>query len=193
MIVYGKHGTRRFCGRKVSLLVAVPEGAAEELIMKGHKVVLMGMLAMALTFGLMMTGCSSGGTGTGTPSGGGNFTVTGIPAEWNGKYVVASSTFSETNPFLILGTATKPKLTDPWNYPGVRISGTSVTIPLWILNTDETISSYTGNDTATPFQVWRLSSSSMTNDDQIVAGLWFGNVTFSNGSATVAASTGVAW
>jgi hypothetical protein len=172
-------------------MLAVPEGAAEEFIMKGHKVVLMGVLAGLLAFGLMMTGCGSSSGGGVTPSGGGSLTVTGIPSEWNGKYVVAQ-TATNTNTIVIIGSATKPTL-DPWNYPGVRISGTSVTIPLWTLNADGTISSYTGNDTATGFNVMRLSSSAATNDDSIVAGIWFASVTFTNGSATVAASTGTAW
>jgi hypothetical protein len=170
---------------------------AKEQSMKGQKAVLMGVLAGLLVFGLMVTGCSGGGDsggetpGGGTPVGGGGgsgFTVTGIPSEYIGKYA-AGMGYAGDN--VIVAAADKPTVTDrDIIVPAVRISGTSVTLPLWLLSKDGTsITSYTGS-TTTEFSIGVDSYTPFNTNVQTAAGIYFSSVTFTNGSATKAVSEG---
>jgi len=175
----------------------------------------LGILALTLVFTMTVVGCSDGSTdnkgnnngnngnngnsdnGNNDNSGGGTFTLTGIPAEYNGKYAVLigyekTEEEDEEDGLEILGFETVNLSTEICTYP--VISNGSVSIPLWI-PTGSNVTRYSGNHTFEEVGVGITSDQSFLFDGDIIdekSETWIGfyNVTFSNGSATRAWSQG---
>jgi hypothetical protein len=122
-----------------------------------------------------------------TGGGGGTFTLTGIPEEWNGKYADAQGAQHDAEVHIV-GSATEPTLISE---TAVLIENGTVTIPLWLVNEYEAISRYTDSETVAEFVVWVGKTAVLTESSyDPIAMVSFDNVTFSNGSATKAVSEG---
>ena len=93
---------------------------------------------MVLVFGMMVVGCDNGTT----DRGGGNITITGIPATYNGKWAFFSG-WSETH--LVAGFASLNIQTEVATL--VQISGGSVTLPAWRITNAGTVQRFSGNTT----------------------------------------------
>jgi hypothetical protein len=95
--------------------------------LKNKRFLLLGMSGALLVFGLMFTACDddSGGGGFG----GHTLTVTGIPAEHNGKYIMALGNLSGST--AIVGVAS----IDGSSYTLVKIAGGSAVIPIYYMDT----------------------------------------------------------
>jgi len=128
-----------------------------------------GMLAIVLAIGFI--GCGKGAAG------GGGFTITGIPSEYNGKYAMLNGLAGAS---VIVGYESKEnKLVLP------RISNGKVSIPLWkdkdggvtMKNTER----YSGSDTGLGVAVNIYDSES---GGEVLATAAYALVKFSNGNAT---------
>jgi len=145
-----------------------------------NKRFLFGMLIITLVLSAAGTACSG--------STGGTFTLTDIPSRFNGKYVILESagTINNSGDFLI--GANKFNVQD-WTGTLPRISNGIVTIPMWIVNEDETeIVRYNGNHRAgidiVLFEKAEIKDE-IDYDNLDIAEIFFDNVSFSNGSAKV--------
>ena len=123
------------------------------------------------------------------PSGGnGTFTVTDIPATYNGKYVMLQVQDNNLN---LMGCQTFNMQEDSVTLTLSQVSGGSVSIPVW----DETGKRYSGNANVVDgtSSIAILGSQTLTleyeegafDDTQILAAVFFDGVKFTNGSATV--------
>jgi len=137
------------------------------------------IVALVAAIGFSITACDDGSGGPG--GGGGTFTITGIPPKYNGKYVTFSG--GDGVNFVL------------YNYePGkrttlARISNGRVSMPLWKMNMDSSMTRYSGNDTCSlvgfitadsTVSAGGLAGSQTVPDAAILVR----SVTFSNGSAT---------
>jgi len=136
----------------------------------------------------------------GNNSDGGTFTLTGIPSEYNGKYVC----FFGGNDSYFIGEDNKEIVV--WGYKTVNtstytltlpvISNGSVSIPLWITTSSGNSMRYSGNHTLYVEIIIRdlqsVTFEELLDDgsDNNVALLIFSSVAFSNGSATKSSSQG---
>jgi hypothetical protein len=136
----------------------------------------------------------SGGTtpGGNNPSGdGGTFTLTGIPSQYNGKWAALEG---GNNSSFLLGCQSINMSTGVMTF--VPISGGTVSIPMWLMSGSEnnpTFTRYSGNQTVEVYvAIKNLASEIFTGDNEynIIAGVTFNSVTFSNGSATKVWSQG---
>jgi len=140
------------------------------------------------------TGNSGGGTGNNNSGSTGNsgvvtsgtFTLTGIPAIYNGKYAILQSSLP------IGGAQSINMATDTIIL--VPITNGSVSIPMWSgINTDNPIR-YSGNDTATVMvTIFNLATTTSSFDvlsPLPLSQIKFNSVTFSKGGATKSWSQG---
>jgi hypothetical protein len=154
----------------------------------------LGILVIALVFGMTVVGCDDGSTdGDGGENAGGTFVLTDIPTTYEGQYVLFSAEDSNVN---ILGFQSVNMSTETITLP--RISNGKAIIPLWIAtNTDPiSISRYYGNDTFTQDDRWgflifdkaRLTDDILSNR---IATIYFsGSVVFKNGYAEKSVNNG---
>jgi len=168
---------------------------SKEIFMKNRKF-WMGMLVIVLTFGMMFVGCddgskdddgsknnnTGGNTGENTGiSGGGKLTLTGIPAEYNGKYAMFRC---ETLTKVIVGAQSV-------NSDTVRlykISGGSVTLTLLEMSESGNSKAYTGNDTVSDGFIGIFDTDTTSTSYYDKFAVTFGNVDsieFKNGSSTI--------
>jgi len=145
---------------------------------------LLGILAIALVLGMTVVGCSDGSTNNNND--GGIFTLNNIPAVYEGKYAYFQANLSSEN--YIYGFKSASSSTSTITL--VKITNGQVKLPMWA-----SISSrYTGNDTVNSdvyvgiFNTPTITSSSII--ESIQAMISFSSITFSNGNATVSATTG---
>jgi hypothetical protein len=124
------HLTNQFSGKKVAQTRGtffLCHKILKEKIMTKKKIWL-GMLALALVFGMTVVGCGDDGGGGG---GGKSITITGISSGFEQAQIVLFSSMSE-NGMVAIGYKS--------------ISGTSVTIPLFTLSSEgELAGSWTGS------------------------------------------------
>jgi len=136
---------------------------------------LFGVIALAAIIGFSMVSCidldDDGGSGSG-----GMFTLTGIPAEYNGKY--AGTYQCWVNGGILMGYQSRSRSDIKYT----KISNGSVSIPMWI-GTEPNFRRYTGNDTASSLLGFSVMIYNSSTGNQF-ASLTFDPVTFSNGSAT---------
>jgi len=136
------------------------------------------MLVMALTLGLTMIGCNN------NPTGGedGTFTLTGIPAEYNGKYAVftgAENFEDEDNDFMLIGAQSNPTTRSG---TAVQIQGGRVSLPMWKM-TEGGSERYSGNDTVmATIDIYNNATVNAQTDEPIYTRS-FNSITFNNGSA----------
>jgi hypothetical protein len=125
---------------------------------------------------------------------GGSFTLTGIPAEYNGTWAYLSgwgfdSSSDEGLSLVGFKSITANVMTL------APVSNGSVSIPVWLIGVSSippTITGYSGNDTVN-VTVMITNTVTLTNDninDALVVTMSFGFVTFSNGSAAMSWSQG---
>jgi hypothetical protein len=147
----------------------------------------MGMLVLALVFGMMAVGCEDGSTN----DNGGTVTITDIPATYNGKYAYFEAwNYSNVQ---IGGCESVNMSTETITL--VKISNEKAILPLWVFNESTgSVSKYSGshafnqNDKIT---VGIFSTATLTDDSEPIAAIYFSSITFSNGSATKSANDGV--
>jgi hypothetical protein len=155
------------------------------------------MLANCLTHFTFMIGADTGTFAisnfkvediTPVPGTSGTFTLTGIPAEYNGKYAILFAGDDDG----IIGAQTVNISTRNATLPA--ISNKSVSIPLWKPNANYTsVARYSGNDTFVVF-IFIKDDGSFNGEfdqDDFVDGVSFESVAFSNGSASKTWSQGV--
>jgi formylglycine-generating enzyme required for sulfatase activity len=145
-------------------------------------------------FNITMWDLKVDGQGGNGGSGGGTFTLTGIPPEYNGKYAFLQA-YKEINnnvEFTVWGFKTITMTGDTITLP--VISNGSVSIPLWILTSSgNSFTGYSGNHTLESVGVGITNIQSTTVgdfDENGVASIDFSSVAFSNGSATRSWSQG---
>jgi len=135
-----------------------------------------GLLAITLVFGMTFAACnrSGGGAGSAGSSGrGGTFTLTDIPAEYNGKYAWVQEQ-TEAPPVVMGGDVVSAY--SGWPDKNTRISNGKVIIPMWSMPSGNR---YIGNDTISKVAVIICEENSIGG-----TGYFFDSVTFSNGSVT---------
>ena len=141
-----------------------------------RKILVSGLLVCLLALGLVFVSCG-GGSSEGT------FTVTDIPAEYNGKYVFIWIDPIDSNDRGISGFVSR----DNNGYTLPQISNGKVTIPLW--KGGET---YSGNGTYVTTTNFDHRVLVKIHENKVISGLnepnvryfFFASVTFSKGSAT---------
>jgi hypothetical protein len=156
----------------------------------------LGILVMALVFGMTVVGCDNSGP---TNENGGAFVLTDIPEEYNGKYAFFSQVFVTTD---------EPETVDESDEVGiigcqgintttgiatlVRISNGKVNIPTWVINfSNNSVSKYSGNDlVAGGVSIWDSQTVSLFIDEQALVWIDFDAINFSNGIATKSAKDG---
>jgi hypothetical protein len=135
-------------------------------------------------FRLQKQSGSTPGGGSGT---GGTFTLTGIPAQYNGKWATIEAGNDSVGLYLYGAQSVNASTSA---YTASPISGGSVSIPMWKPNSSyTTVTRYSGNDTCGVI-VWILETANHVffdededEDEDVIAGVGFYSVTFSNGSA----------
>jgi hypothetical protein len=132
---------------------------------------------------------------------GGTLTITDIPSEYNAQYTGFNASLGDV--IYIRGYQSVDESTDTTTLSQI-IDG-SVSIPLWLWknntagNSFISESSYTGNETVTGSQgglapcllIFGGDKQSPLIDPIFIAKIEFTSITFSNGSATVSANTGI--
>jgi hypothetical protein len=141
-------------------------------------------------------GALTGGSNPGTGSGG-TFTVTGIPAKYNGKYAYFVGIVNAVESIAVSGYQYTTG-TEALNTTYTRISNGRVSMPTWLnyIN-DNTSEKYSGNDTVNSIGFYicnygtvRENGADVTNT--IVVGV-FMPVTFTNGSVTKSRNDAFSW
>jgi hypothetical protein len=139
-------------------------------------------LALIAVIVLSFAACSKGG-GIG---GGGSFKLTGIPEESNGKYAVVYAAKLDAS-LVLVGVQSVNKSAKSVTLP--RISNGSVTIPMWKVEKDGSMTRYSGNDTLSMVVVAINDSEKLDNTEpkDILADMsgavpFIGLIKFSNGS-----------
>jgi len=127
------------------------------------KTIFWAMLVMVLAFGMTVVGCDIDPTDDDTddnkekainlPSTSGEFTFTGIPAKYNGKFALLEGYFSNNSSRLMLGFKSGTINTSNPNYystlTGVKIENGSVKLPVYTFfqsSPASTMQAYTGSD-----------------------------------------------
>ena len=173
--------------------------------MKSKKIRL-GILGMALIFGMMVVSCDNnttsgngnGGTTNGgsgdTTTGGGNITITGIPATYNGRWAGFQG---ESNTHFIMGMASISINTQTHSGTLVQISGGSVTLPAWsiCIIDDEVVQRFSGNTTvAGSFLISTMQTGTFDEIHySIFSGRHWESVVFSSGNVTLTWASGEPW
>jgi len=131
------------------------------------------------------SGAPAAGGRTPAQSGGGTFTLTGIPSKYNGKYALFNAAIPNSG-WSVDGFQDKLGQN---NYRLIRIQGTSVTFPLWRSEGTEgrNQSPYRGNETLGAV-VWFYDKATVNGWDSImnddIGAVYFYETRFSNGNAT---------
>jgi hypothetical protein len=141
--------------------------------------------AIALAFGMTVVGCGIGSMG------GGGFTLTDIPSQYNGKYAALAGANLKNTKLAYVGYQSfngkdKNSL--------CRISGGSVIIPVWTVEGSSKINKYSGSDTLTMVTVSIYDSEKQAKEDpqNPAAVNIFMSVDFSKGSAAASWKSGMA-
>ena len=141
--------------------------------------------AIALVFGTMVISCGIGSLG------GGGFTLTDIPSQYNGKYAALAGANLKNTKLAYVGYQSfngkdKNSL--------CRISGGRVVIPMWTVDGSTKIDRYSGSDTLTMVTVSIYDSEKKAKEDpqNPAASNIFMSVNFSKGSADASWKKGMA-
>jgi hypothetical protein len=141
--------------------------------------------AIALIFGIMVSSCGIGSLG------GGAFTLTDIPSQYNGKYAALAGANLKNTKLAYVGYQSfngkdKNSL--------CRISGGRVVIPMWTVDGSTKINRYSDSDTLTMVTVSIFDSEKQAKEDpqNPAASNIFMSVAFSKGSAAESWKKGIA-
>ena len=144
----------------------------------------LGMLVMVLVFGMAVIGC-----GNGDGNGGGYFTVTDMPAEFNGQFAWLAA-MDETEEFFVGGFVSANMNTGVATLP--QISGGTVRLPMWTHTDDGRVVRWSGDATLYVYLIISTmrSGTNLEVDDAVIAEVVWDNITFRNGSASVSWNDG---
>jgi hypothetical protein len=149
----------------------------------------------SMTFTKTKKGGGSGGSGgNNTPSGdGGTFNLSGIPNDFNNKYAVFYAYLSETtqlvgaqNVNVTMHGSDEPDMSGT----AVQIKNGKVSLPMWTVMTNGTVTKYSGNDADLGGMLMIFDRASVSMDYDPIDTMYFGSITFSSGSATKTWSQG---
>ena len=152
---------------------------------------LLGIIALVTVIGFSFVACSggggsdsgdSGGGGGGGSDGNGTFTLTGIPAKYEGKYATCYFTGTLGKVWGSQNPSSYNSSTYITTVTGVKISKGKVSLPLWGSSIR-----YSGNDKASVFVEIHNTQTILINDSDVMSRIVSGmisNVTFSNGGAS---------
>ena len=150
------------------------------------KITLWGIIALVAVIGFSMSACDDGSKDDN--GGSGTFTLTGIPATYNGKYAVLYAE-NENERIQVIGAQNLNMTTGVATLPS--ISNGSVTLPLWTpTSSGAGITRYSGNHT---LEVGVIISNKQTFTEDLDVydvGVLFESVAFSSGSAARAWGAG---
>jgi hypothetical protein len=138
--------------------------------MKASKFFMIGVSVTALIFGMTVVSCGGGG---------GAFTLTNIPSEYDGMYAFLEADLYNPDYARLLG-AQKINVEAEENTTLVKISNGKVSIPMWVETDSEKFVRYSGNDKA-ELEVHIYDSATLDNR---IAKVYFDSVVFSKGNAT---------
>jgi len=144
--------------------------------------------AVALDAYMETTGQSIFGSSSQSQS---TFTITNIPPEYNGMYAIINDGTDRRETIVIAGFESINQSAETITMS--RISNGRVSIPVWDVGSGDNFVRYTGNHTMEWMEVYIFSSSSSTVRAAAfdpIAEIEFENVPFTNGGATVSASSG---
>jgi hypothetical protein len=150
----------------------------------------MGILALALVFGMTVVGCDDGSTNDGNGKGG-IFTLTDIPTAYNGKYVVFRSERGEVPLVGCTNILTNDDGKD-FTFIVPQISDGKVIIPVWLY--DEILvsfSKYNGNAKDVYLEVSLLNEAAFSGFLHEIITINFEHVNFSNGNAEKSWNDGI--
>jgi hypothetical protein len=140
--------------------------------------------AIALAFCVTAAGCSNG-------AGGGRFTLTDIPPQYNGKYAILTGMNLTTPNLVYVGCQSvsgneKSKLS--------RISNGKVTLPMWTIDTSSKVKKYSGSGALSMVSVSVFESETQAKEkpEEPSGVAMFMSVNFSNGSASKSWEEGMA-
>jgi len=140
--------------------------------------------AIVITFCVMAAGCAKG-------VGGGQFTLTDIPPQYNGKYAVLTGMNLTTPNLVYVGCQSvsgndKNKLS--------RISNGKVTLPMWTLDKSSKVKKYSGSGALSMVSVSIFDSETQAKEkpEEPSGVAMFMSVNFSNGSASKSWEEGMA-
>jgi hypothetical protein len=143
------------------------------------------MPAIALALGITLIGCGIGSTG------GGGFTLTDIPSQYNGKYAaLAGANLKDTKHAYVGYQSFNGKDKNSL----CRISNGRVIMPMWTVDGSSKINKYSGSDTLTMVTVTIFDSEKQAKEapEKPVATNMFMSVDFSKGSAAASWESGMA-
>ena len=149
-------------------------------------------IALAVA-GLALTGCPTDGEDTGNGGGGvkGKLTITDLPSEAKDLYIIVTA----GNTSNIVGLAEKPASTDSSaQFKAVKITGTSVVVPLWKVEVGSSSASWVGYDKteSRPVSVHigntEKTSQSGVSDWSTMSMASKNEIAFTNGNATAKAA-----
>ena len=152
-----------------------------------NKKIWLGMLAMALVFGMMVIGCDNNTTNGG---GGGYITITGIPATYNGRWAGFEGWHG---PIDILGAASVNTQTGLITL--VQISNGRVSIPAWTI-TAAGLQRFSGYTTTTLallviHSVQTIDVVAPDVGNTVVGERMWEHVVYSGGNATLTWASGI--
>jgi hypothetical protein len=148
------------------------------------KKIWLGMLALAMTFGMMVVGCGDDGGGD---SGDSTLTVTNIPPQYNGMYAYFETCIENSDDNLCGFETIDTSLQGGLQGTPVQISNGRVSLPMWKAEwkvDGYSASRYSGNDTTYSPNGFSIFDIQKQSYDQIYLGVFQKAITFSNGSAT---------
>jgi hypothetical protein len=155
-----------------------------------NKKIWLGILAIALVFGMTAVGCGDDSTGGNR----GIFVLTDIPAAYNGKYAYFEA---QNDNLYIVGCQSINMQTETMAL--VQISNGKASLPVWIIG-ESGVSRYYGDATFTQDDRWGVSifeQAALTHEEdeedeaEPIAGIYFnGTLTLSNGAAEKSANSG---
>ena len=156
------------------------------------KTVCIGLLVMVLAFGMAVVSCEKPDEtkDTGIIPEGGTITLTGIPAEYNGKYAFFQAGI-HVSQVTLLGLQNITRTV----YTMAKISGGSVTLSMWAVQINGSYSGYKGNDTVElgSFIISPDAVMGESYDYDIITGIDYEQLKFTNGNATVTWAQGTEW
>jgi len=142
------------------------------------------LVTLAVTFGMALVACGGGSIG-------GGFTLTDIPAQYNGKYAILTGMNLTTPTLVYVGCQSvsgndKNKLS--------RISNGKVTLPMWTLDKSSKVKKYSGSDSLSMVSVSIFDSETQAKEkpEQPSGVAMFMSISFSNGSASKSWEDGMA-
>jgi len=153
---------------------------------KKMKKILLGILAITLVFGMTIVGCADSG-------GGGEFTLTNIPPQYEGLYAGIEASYLLNISGSLVGASSINLKKQTISFP--RIKNGKVSIPMFVKKMaykngtwEDTIEHYEGNDVVSRIGVVFFNTNNPS--DYQGEGLLFTNVQFLKGSAAKTWSEG---